>query len=152
MFFPEEDLGNVVHFHWEPLAQKFGSFFMTSTVAWMMAQAILERVDEIGIWGIEAEFGTEYRQQRTGIKHFIEVARLLKIKVNLVTISGLAANPTPYPFWLDDPYSRRVLYEIDRRENEIPELDRKIADLQKRRSEVDGELEILNWSQDFRHS
>ncbi len=109
MFYPEADLGpKIVHFDYGPLAKKYGTFFMTSSFAWMLALAIEEKVDEIGIWGVDMEYGTEYRQQRAGLRHFMATARLLGIKTKLIASSGISYEPVPYPFWQDDPMLAKV--------------------------------------------
>jgi len=104
MFFPKYDLGiDVVAFDHVPLAEAYGTFFMTSSMAWMMAQAIEEKYDEIGLWGIDLEAEIEYRQQRAGVRHFMEVAKLKGIHVTTIPSSGIAYQPQPYPFWQNDP-------------------------------------------------
>ncbi len=108
MFYPEPDLGRVVQMDPKPLLAKYGAFFMTSSFSWMMAQAIEEGAQEIGLWGVDMEYGTEYRQQRVGLRHFIEIAKTAGIKVTRVASSGIAMEPIPYPFWQDDPILSKV--------------------------------------------
>lgn len=109
MFYPEDIGPKIVKFDPAPLIARFGQYFMTSSFSWMMAQAMIEtNVEEIGIWGVDMEYGTEYRQQRVGLRHFIEVAKILGIKVTRVSSSGIAYEPIPYPFWMDDPLMSKV--------------------------------------------
>lgn len=109
MFYPEHDLGpKIVAMDASALKDKYGTFFMTSSFSWMMAQAIEEGFEEIGLWGVDMEYGTEYRQQRVGLRHFIEVARLKGIKITRVASSGIALEPIPYPFWMDDPLLQKA--------------------------------------------
>ena len=42
------------------------------------------------------------------MRHFIEIAKLLKINIRRVTSSGIALEPVPYPFWQDDPILAKV--------------------------------------------
>ena len=58
---------------------------------------------EIGIWGVEMEHGTEYREQRVGFRHFIDLAKEIGIPVTRLVSGGLAYEPVPSPFWQDDP-------------------------------------------------
>ena len=69
MLYPEPDLGpRVTAYPYQRIVDRFGTYFMTSSFAWMMALAIDEMrpsggkpVDgEIGIWGVDMEYGTEY--------------------------------------------------------------------------------------------
>lgn len=113
MFYPEPDLGpHIVDMDPKPLIAKYGTFFMTSSFSWMMAQAIEEGFEEIGLWGVDMEYGTEYRKQRVGLRHFIDVAKLLKIDVRRVTSSGIALEPVPYPFWIDDPILSKIAIRV----------------------------------------
>lgn len=112
MLYPEPELGpSVVQYPYERIVDRFGTYFMTSTFSWMMALAIDEMAPvgkiaqdcEIGIWGVEMEYGTEYRQQRAGLRHFIDLASGLGIKVTRLAAGGLVYEPVPYPLWQDDP-------------------------------------------------
>lgn len=114
MFYPEPDLGpKIIAMDPKPLIAKYGTFFMTSSFSWMMAQAIEEGANEIGLWGVDMEYGTEYRQQRVGLRHFIEVAKIKGIKVTRVVSSGIALEPVPYPFWMDDPLLAKISLRND---------------------------------------
>ena len=117
MFYPEPELGpNVGAYPYEHIADRFGTFFMTSTFAWMMALAIDELrprggepVDgEIGIWGVEMEYGTEYSLQRSGFRHFIDLAKDHGIAVTRLVSGGLSYEPVPYPLWQDDPLLNKL--------------------------------------------
>ena len=69
MIWPEPDLAkNIKEFPVDYLSQRYGTYFMTSSFAWMMAMAIeeLRPLDkdpvegQIGIWGVDMEYATEY--------------------------------------------------------------------------------------------
>ena len=139
MFYPEPNLGpRVTAYPAERITARFGTYFMTSTFAWMMALAIDEMAPsgktadpsqcEIGIWGVEMEYGTEYRQQRAGFRHFIDLARVLGIKVTRHASSGLAYEPVPYPMWQDDPL--------------LNKLELRSQQTRKRLADYDGSLRI----------
>src|SRR3990167_8308310 len=91
MFWPEYKLAQkVTAYPYQQIADRFGTYFMTSSFSWMMALAIDEmrpldkdgypvafhNGDEISIFGVDMEHGTEYQKQRTGFRHFIDIARL----------------------------------------------------------------------------
>jgi hypothetical protein len=132
MIWPEDDLapGRVRRYPVDAMVARFGSFFMTSSFAWMMALAIdelcpivdgrptvAEKGSEIVICGINMEYGTEYREQRVGMRHFMELAKTLGIEVTRLVDSGLAMEPVPYPMWQDDP----LLCKIALRAKEVHE-------------------------------
>ncbi len=128
MMYPEPGLTKtVIQYPMERMVDRFGSYFMTSTFSWMMALAIDELrplkgrkvKGEIGIWGVEMEHGTEYRQQRVGLRHFIDVARVLGIPVHRLVEGGLAYEPIPYPMWQDDPL---IAKSMDRHKEAVGHL------------------------------
>jgi len=135
MFYPEHDLGeNVVQYPTDRITGRFGTYFMTSSFAWMIALAIdelrpcgEEAIDgEIAIYGIDMEYDTEYREQRAGFRHFIDMARAWDIPVTRLADGGLIYDPVPYPFWQDDPLlsklalrSKRTLRDRSRFEDHL---------------------------------
>ena len=135
MFYPEPDLGpHVSTYPHERITARFGTYFMTSSFAWMMALAIDELrplngdpIDgEIAIFGVEMEYGTEYRQQRAGFRHFIDLAKVLGIKVTVMASGGLAYEPVPYPFWQDDPLLNKLELRSEDTRNKITTFDESI--------------------------
>ncbi len=108
MLYPEADLGNVVQYPYEEITERFGTYFMTSSFAWMMALAIHEGATDIALYGVDMEYGTEYGEQRTGLRHFIDLARVLKIKISRLPTSGIAYEPIPYPMMLEDPMLQKL--------------------------------------------
>jgi hypothetical protein len=123
MMYPEKDLAPVVEsYPVSKITARFGTYFMTSTFSWMMALAIDEmrplgpdgfarafaNGDEIMIRGVEMEYGGEYRQQRSGFRHFISLAQSLGIRVDRDVSGGLVYEPVPYPFWQDDPHLNKL--------------------------------------------
>jgi len=112
MMYPEFDVHpSVKVYPHERIIDRFGTFFMTSTFSWMMALAIDELrplggkpvPGRIAIYGVEMEYGTEYRQQRAGLRHFMALAEFAGIPVGRLADGGLAMEPVPYPMWQDDP-------------------------------------------------
>lgn len=117
MLYPEPNLGpRVIPYPYQRIVDRFGTFFMTSSFSWMMALAIDELRPEDGepvpgelsFWGVDMEYGTEYRHQRVGFRHFIDVARVLNITVTRFADSGLSYEPVPYPMWQDDPLQAKL--------------------------------------------
>lgn len=117
MIYPEPILPSVQRFPVDAMVDRFGSFFMSSTFSWMMAQAIDEMApldangrptiapvgSEIAVFGVDMEYGTEYAEQRAGFRHFMELAKSLGIAVTRLTSTGLSYDPIPYPMIQDDP-------------------------------------------------
>jgi len=79
---------------------KFGNYF-TSSISWMLAEAIEENPDEIGIFGISMSSTSEYSHQKPGCAYLIGWARALGIKVTIQEGSELLL--APYIYGLEEP-------------------------------------------------
>ena len=73
---------------------EFGPYFFTSSIAWMQSLAITYQPEEIGLWGVEGNDG--YGVQRSGILHFVQVARDRGIKVTVPDQCRLLDAPLCY--------------------------------------------------------
>ncbi len=71
---PDARLPNGLLFDWKPLVHKYGNYFFTSSIAWMMAAALELKPDKIGLWGIDMSATEEYGYQRAGLHYFIQKA------------------------------------------------------------------------------
>lgn len=141
MFYPEPLAKKVIQYPVERMSGRFGTFFATSTFAWMFMLAIdelcpldangrptiAEPGSTIGIWGVDMEYGTEYRQQRAGMRHFMELARALGIEVMRLADGGLAYDPVPYPLWQDDPLLAKVTMRNKKAKDQLAKFDESIA-------------------------
>ena len=152
MIYPEPGLTkNVIQYPVDAMIGRFGSYFMTSSFAGMMAMAIDElrptkgkRVNgEIGIYGVEMEYGTEYRKQRAGFRHFIDLARVLDIPITRLAESGLAYEPIPYPMWQDDPLLCKSMARHEDALNQLKQLDDTIYHTRQGISATEGALNEL---------
>ena len=114
MFAPVPEIPNSDTFPTEELCRKFGNFFMTSSIAWMMAMAIdqiiLERetrttpaapgdYDTIGLFGVDMAASEEYGYQRAGCQYFIQMAINLGIQIKIPPESDLLRPMPMYGIW-----------------------------------------------------
>lgn len=60
----------------------FGRCF-SSTVSYMIALALLEGCDVVGVWGVHLTSGTVYARQRPGVEYLLGVARRRGVEVYL---------------------------------------------------------------------
>ena len=155
MIWPEQDLAkNVVLYPVDRMIARFGSYFMSSTFSWMWAMAIdeLRPLDgdpvegEIGVWGVDMEYGSEYTQQRSGFRHFIQLAKFAGIPVTRMVSSGLAYDPVPYPMWQDDPLLNKLEKRTKDTEDHITALE---EGLQKTHSMITANRSIVQGLQRF---
>lgn len=90
---PHPDVPTSVAFPFEEVLEQFGPCF-TSTVSYMVALALIEGCDAIGLWGIEAR-GTEYAYQRPALGYLLSVARKKGIAVYLPPTSAVRVVERP---------------------------------------------------------
>ena len=103
--FTEEELKATVTGPWKAkvlldrhgLMEKYGKMWMSSSFSWAMAQAIEEGATDLGIYGVDLETGEEYVSQFAGARHFIDVAKLMGVKIHTPPFCGLLRDPNPYP-------------------------------------------------------
>lgn len=68
----------------ERMVRKYGPFFFTSSIAWMMALALDElKPEAIGLWGVDMKAKEEYGHQRPGFHYFYEIAKRSGVKIIL---------------------------------------------------------------------
>jgi hypothetical protein len=93
----------------EQLVDEFGPYCWTSSLAYMMAFAIMliqmdraipgrepDTVDCIGMWGVDMAADEEYAYQRTGCQHFLGLAKSIGIEIVLPPESDLLQPTTMY--------------------------------------------------------
>jgi len=81
-FWPHPELPSVEVIDWRALTEKYGRYF-NNTVSWMIAFAIEQAPEEIGVWGVDMAQDSEYSHQRPSCEHFIGWARGAGIKVTV---------------------------------------------------------------------
>jgi hypothetical protein len=84
-----------------------GTPYLESSIAYMVAQALLELkpVDRIAIFGVDLHCESEYAYQRPNLEYLIGLARGKGIKVYIPPQSALCshAHGVPYGFWEATP-------------------------------------------------
>ena len=61
---------NGIVFPWEKYAAKYPWFALSSQVGWMLAHAIEQKPEKIGLWGVDMSAESEYGHQRSGCQFF----------------------------------------------------------------------------------
>ena|SRR3990167_5141882 len=94
----------------------FAREFRNSSIAWMMAEAILEfdplAVEsgeaEIGLWGVDMALASEYQSQRSGVFFFLDECFKRRIKISLPPESDIFFGTGEYPDCGENPISRKL--------------------------------------------
>lgn len=78
-----------------------GTPYLESSIAYMLAQAIYEGVDKVGIWGVDLHCLSEYSYQRPNLEYLIGLARGRGMKVFIPPQSALLTHEkgVPYGYW-----------------------------------------------------
>ena len=116
-----EDIPNSVEYPIEEFANKYGDYFY-STISYMLAWAINEGYEEIGIYGIDLSHDSEYEYQKPSAEYFLGIARGLGIQLRIASQSALLRGMYRYGYqtmpsnedleWLQ-VYERRVAASRD---------------------------------------
>lgn len=84
--------------------------FFTSSLAWMLALAIEQEPEEIGLWGVDMAASDEYGHQKPGCHYFILEAEKRGIKVTVPPQSCLLQPIPLYGLGESDPH--RIKLEV----------------------------------------
>lgn len=82
----------------DKMSKRFGDYFWTSSLAYMLALAIDMKPKVIGLWGVDMSAGDEYGHQRPGCHYFIQEARRAGIEVYAPPESDILEPPPPYGY------------------------------------------------------
>lgn len=81
-----------IHYPIEDIEARFGSYF-TSTAAYMMALALYERVDELGLLGLHLDRSDEYTEQKPCIEYYLGIAKEMGVTIRLPADCDLTKAP-----------------------------------------------------------
>lgn len=142
----QENLPNAELINWRRHVERYGTDFFTSTMAWMMADAIdVQDVEAIGLWGIDCTGLEEYQMQRPGLKFFIREARLAGIEVVAPPESDILA-PTPmYGLREFDNKYRKALARKQMYEKELATAQVQASGLSDKLAALHAHVDYLNY-------
>lgn len=133
------------------IRETFGDWCLQSSISWMLAQALWEGVDEVGVWGVDMSTDGEYGQQKAGCLHLLSLARLQGVKVTVPVGSELRTNAIPYPFSFEQEPGRTLVNRLKEVESHLGKINAQITEatevkynLEGRREEILRTLRILN--------
>lgn len=91
------------------ILEKYGKYFFTSSLSWMLALALEEKdLEEIGIWGVDMSAQEEWQFQRSGCQYFIQLAKSRGIKVTIPPEADLIQPPVLYGFSEAEPMAIKL--------------------------------------------
>lgn len=126
--------GTLVDMRFNPNA--FGS-----SLSWMLALAISQHPDEIGLWGVDMAATEEWGGQKDGCLELIHVARCLGIKVTTPPESDLLRPMPLYGFREVDPMFIKIQTRIQELTDQLNRAEAEYADAERRRWFYKGALD-----------
>ncbi len=126
-----DDIPTSIPYPIETIVQEFGRYF-TNSVAYMLALAFRNNYDEVLLYGVEMEHGTEYVDQARSVIYFIGLLMGKGVKVGVPPICQLFKN--------------RYLYglETDQQDEDIQKIEARRAELQGQLRQVSGQVDAMS--------
>jgi hypothetical protein len=112
-----------------------------SSLSWMLALAIMQQPDEIGLWGVDMAAGEEYGPQKDGCLALIHVARSIGIKVTVPPESDLLRPVPLYGFREQDPMFIKLSKRIEELQGRLNAAEAKYQEGDRERWYFKGALE-----------
>ena len=112
MHFPHPAYPMAVQYPTEEILKKYRNYF-TNTVSWMIAHAIEEGAETIGVWGVDMAANTEYAAQRPSCEYFLGIAEGKGIEIVLPAESDLLRTAAQYGLVDDSAFSKACQTRID---------------------------------------
>lgn len=136
------EVPNAVRYPWEAMVDKYGPYFMTSSLSWMFALALEQPgLEEIALYGVDMSATEEYSYQRPGCHYFITLALQRGIRITVPPESDLLMPKPLYGIGESDP----MMVKLTAR---MKELDARIAGANSRMVTAQQEMLFLQGAKD----
>ena len=147
-------LPNSVAYPKDEILERFGPYFQTNSVSWMVCLAVASGAKEVGLWGVDMAAKTEWTFQRTGLQTLLwYVWKHYGVKITLPPESDLWVPPVQYGFCEADPHhvklqARRaeIAGQIVQAQNNLHVAQQTLTFMQG--AEDDNEYHISTWCLD----
>lgn len=105
MIEPVPELPTSVAYPKDQILERFGPYFQTNSLSWMVCLAAASGAKEVGLWGVDMAARSEWQFQRTGLQTLLwYVWKHYGVKVTLPPESDLWVPPVLYGFCEADPH------------------------------------------------
>ena len=125
----------------DAIVAKYGRYF-TNTVSWMIALAIDQQPEEIGVWGVDMATGEEYGHQRPSCEFFLGWAAGAGIKLHVPPQCDLLRTAGLYGFdtWQGDMHAKWLV--------RCKELEQRRAAAEQKRDQAAAEALMLQGAEE----
>lgn len=124
----------------------FAREFRNSSIALMIAEAILEGAEEIGLWGVDMALNAEYAYQRSGVFYFLDQAWKRGIKIHLPPQSDLFFGTSEYPECTETPEYRKHMARRKEIVTKLSQAQQMKIQAQLQEAHCMGALETEDWN------
>lgn len=139
--YPDQRLPNGIVYPIAELVEKYGRDFFTSSLAYMLALAIEQKPEVIGMWGVDMSANEEYSQQRPGCKFFMREAQLAGIKVVTAPQSDIATWAPLYGYQEFSPMWAKQKVRAN-------ELKERVQKAEAKKAQAENEILVLRGALD----
>ena len=147
-----------IKYPFEDMQKKFGRFFWTSSLSYMMALAIDRKPEAIGLFGVDMSASDEYNQQRPGCHYFIQKAEEAGIDIAVPFESDIMEPSPPYGYREASPmwWKWNTRYrELNNKKHSLREQKAKaqqvIAEARQQMAILDGAMSDVQYMCDTFH-
>jgi hypothetical protein len=137
-----------IKYPYEEMRKRFGDYFWTSSLAYMLALAIEKKPEVIGLWGVDMSAHDEYGYQRAGCHYFIQEAQKAGIGVYAPPESDILEPTPPYGYressrmwWKVNTRWKELHGKHQQTTSEIDQLNAKLAQLKRHQITLEGAME-----------
>jgi hypothetical protein len=130
-----------VKYPFDDMRKRFGDYFWTSSLAYMLALAIDKKPEIIGLWGVDMSASDEWQHQRPGCHYFIQEAQRAGIQVYAPPESDIMFPPTPYGY----REASAMWWKMNTRWKELAgkhqHIQRQMVELKKQQTVLEGAMD-----------
>lgn len=139
---------NGVPYPLDVMKDTFPSHYFTNSISYLLALAIYQQVDRIGVWGVDMSLSGEYADQRPSCEYFIGLARGKGIPVHVPPQADLLKTRRLYGFEEGDGFQvsleareRELNQQIQRAQQQMEQLKQKIATFKGAKDQVGWDMQ-----------
>ncbi len=129
----------------DEMFKKFGPYFWTSSLAYMLALAIDKQPTQIGLFGVDMSAGDEYGQQRPGCHYFIQEAQKRDIDLVVPFESDILEPPPPYGYREASRQWWKMNVRWEELNNKRQAIEQQLAHLQHQSTVLLGALDDVQY-------
>lgn len=144
---PTPDIPKGKMFPLKELTEKYGRYWWTNQVSFMLALAIEQKPDVIGLYGVDMAANSEYNQQRPGVQFFLMEAQKLGITVVVPPESDILEPPPVYGYCESSRRWRKMWARELELRGRIDDLSRKEHSAAQEKAHLIGALDDLQYQQ-----